>query len=369
MESLSWLHPYERCLLASSQRNANTTAIRRLCAARVSSKHASLLEGCGLGSTDVDREALLRRCDGGAARSSAWCRDAQSEGRHVCLHLPGMPLHRRSSLLLRRAAANRSAAPGAALLRLLGRGPVHLLGDSIARQIASAARCDVHRAARWNSREARRLLSKLTVTEMGRVSGCKSGCDDDDRHAALVRAASVDLRRRGGGVIVTAMGMHFNSALIGAVDRAGDRTAYQRQAGAVLRALNEFAGSCSECVAVFGTAPTQHFPTEGGEYAAPPVAGAVSAHYPCRALAAGLPAESANSWRAADALRLAGEVAPLVDVLRLDEFTRGAWDAHIGAGGYLQQHSDCTHVCSSPFLWEPAWEGLLASSAATRAPR
>ena len=36
---------------------------------------------------------------------------------------------------------------------------------------------------------------------------------------------------------------------------------------------------------------------------------------------------------------------------------------------YLQQHSDCTHVCSSPFLWEPAWEGLLASSAATRAPR
>ena len=91
----------------------------------------------------------------------------------------------------------------------------------------------------------------------------------------------------------------------------------------------------------------------------------------CRRLATtSVPSESANSWRSADILKEHLR-HPRVLVVPWHLLTRDLWSAHPGASkqawtGEVKTDArgrsilDCSHLCYSPFLYEPLWWALRA---------
>ena len=143
---------------------------------------------------------------------------------------------------------------------------------------------------------------------------------------------------------------------------------------------------CEACLAVFVTAPKQHFDTADGAWS-PSVVNTTNISLGCKPLAAAppppsppltprgrtrapLPSESANLWRSDEALMLA-PLFPHTVVLPAHRASAPLWNAHPGGkadplvgirfihGERVRQSSiDCTHNCFSPFVLEPLWDAL-----------
>ena len=117
------------------------------------------------------------------------------------------------------------------------------------------------------------------------------------------------------------------------------------------------------CLAALVTPSLQHFETTDGTF---DQAIFLSTGYGCRAVQnlSAISNSSADCWRAEDMVRLAKLYAPRVLLIPLHTISNDWWAQHPGTAGlkrfvskYIQRKTttDCTHLCYSPWLYEPLW--------------
>jgi hypothetical protein len=215
------------------------------------------------------------------------------------------------------------------------------------------------------------------------------------RHEALPTLnATLITMAAAGGVVVGGIGIEFNNAQmctsrsVDLNDGNGpahlapgfncnyDRAAFRKHLARVLGAFQRFGSSCEKCIAIYVTAPLQHFATSDGAY--DPAVFNLSQSRSCAprppALLRSLPSDSPNRWRHEDVLKeLKSGRYPNVLLLEQHRINAHTWDSHPGVDGqqlksFVQLKSgpviwrkpalDCLHLCYSPFIYEPLWRSI-----------
>lgn len=280
------LHAAERCLLAQSFKQKTLAEANATCIGRLDTRSAQLLGACGLG-------APLNRC---YASSKAGV---------------GPLLHRRASLLAQSLSNERHLAWLLGELERNG-ARLHIVGDSIARQMAEAAPCDAARALGWAAAkvataaaaEAERLASatvRLSVV-MSRDAGAAALRQKTQALLRGVKAAAADARKRGSGIVLVCFGLHYSL-----------QDEYVLALRATLSELQRLSAGCSRCVAALATPVTQHFATAGGAFGDADVrfvdARYVLQGYPCTALQQEVAPQLSASLRKDSQLQMAAAAA------------------------------------------------------------
>lgn len=283
-------------------------------------------------------------------------------------------------LALRRQKVPSSNSPRPLLTPTLQR-PLVFLGDSIARSTHAAAQCQ---AARTSSGQvtgiAYRPMPSFNDRRYNRSAHLKAlervGLLDHTNKRFLLRAQSAN------ATLVATLGIHYNDAPVNAAGRAAgvlegalqmDRERFAEDVDVLFEYLERFAASCAGCRSVFMTAPFQHFPTSDGSFS-PDVlnvslrdAGLKSGGG-CKPFSGRLSNASANHWRGDDVMARRKKY-PHVTVIPLHILSRAWWDLKFGASGARPVPGrpqlaslilDCTHLCYSPFIYEPLWWALDA---------
>lgn len=163
--------------------------------------------------------------------------------------------------------------------------------------------------------------------------------------------------------MIASHGLHYNTP----IQSNPVFSNYSQDLRALFLTLSKFRASCSSCTAFYLTASRQHFQTPDGEYshhAAMPQEG-TNASYACRIVnETAVGRSSPQHWRVSMALE-AASLYPDVVVIPMHVVSHWWWGAHVGPiilpdGRVIY---DCTHICYSPFLYEPLF---LAISLAAR---
>ena len=244
------------------------------------------------------------------------------------------------------------------------RRPMVFIGDSVLEGMAHAMQCEMVRGAPSDAAmlSARSDGAAISVIRYGDGSE-----REDQRTLRSVNASLLAMTSRGGGLVVASFGHHFNNqyARIGFVEGFSVqlRSHLERALVPLLRVLETFASSCRRCLAALVTPSLQHFETTDGTF---DQAIFLSTGYGCRAVQnlSAISNSSANCWRAEDMVRLAKLYAPRVLLIPLHTISNDWWAQHPGTAGlkrfvskYIQRKTttDCTHLCYSPWLYEPLW--------------
>ena len=287
--------------------------------------------------------------------------------------------------------------PSASHLRdvITNGGKVLLLGDSLASEVARAAQCEAARAGL----DSNRIVFQRLINNAA-------------RDKVLIRNAFSRLKGNASRLTVAVTyGTHFNTAdptVPGDQENAHmNRATFQKDVNSTLQVLDKLAATCESCVVLFLTTSAQHFNTPSGHYAgtrkhAPVLTGQVHAFVPanqsadnsslygCRAWHKPPAHESANWWRAANAIA-AAEASPHVLPVPLHRISSRWWDAHPGLDierfcavsrrGVCNDSTipwqsnkdryfvpDCTHHCTSPFLYQAIWWAMSRAQAVRGTP-
>ena len=207
-----------------------------------------------------------------------------------------------------------------------------------------------------------------TLTAMAAVGGgvLVGGIGIEFNNAQMCTSRRVDLND-GNGPARLAPGFNCN------YNRATFRKIHLRN---VLGAFQRFGSSCEKCIAIYVTAPLQHFATSDGAY--DPAVFNLSHSRSCAprppALLRSLPSDSPNRWRHEDVLdELKSSQYPNVLLLEQHRINAHTWDSHPGVDGqqlksFVQLKTgpvtwrkpalDCLHLCYSPFICEPLWRAI-----------
>lgn len=299
------------------------------------------------------------------------------------------------------AAADGGSHLVAALRRMRGRSLLWV-GDSISRQLAEAARCEVGRAVGPGSADAAALQRQIVFADLTKHE--RSRDELTRRFSQLTRPArgeggeGGELGGGGGAIVIANLGLHYNNRNSSERERSRelprkvlrshprlafgtmrrfhhmwDRQQFRSRTKMLLRLLDAFGRACDGCVGVYITTTTQHFDSPTGAFERKqrePTA------YPCRALRASSSVQGAaadehrhrtraddddappdpNAWRPGDALELAHQqsVEGRLVVLPIHRLTRPLWHAHLGVSR-TGKAVDCSHFCPAPFLFDPLW--------------
>eukprot|EP00966_Prymnesium_polylepis_P012051 276548-Prymnesium_polylepis.1 len=164
----------------------------------------------------------------------------------------------------------------------------------------------------------------------------------------LLGALLDHMYRRGGGVVLLSMGVHYN---------ANSRGDYDSCLRMVLPLLDAYAQRCKYCVAMMRTANAQHFPDPSGamvglDFVTSIKTAASSGYYcsPLQQLGANMRSDSPMCWRATNPLRVLAELElQHVLVVPLGRVLEDRWDTHIGVRVKAKgQVTDCLHHCFGP---------------------
>ena len=298
-------------------------------------------------------------------------------------------------------------------------GTLTLIGDSLARQVHSAARCtwltdpsirmSVDYAPNW-------ILPPINTHQKGDLytfsSTGKYALKKNDGTAARALRDAWAHRLPSAGLIVLCWGLHYTSDGRGS-DRHLRQDTFNFHLSILLPLLNNFASnrSCATCAVAILTPGTQHFPITGAfEAALYPsiyhtmnVSGRVAARLsqenqktaaqqaggcsplspmtptlprgaPSSDSAARFSDDNANVWRVENTLRNHRLLAPRVVIVPMHVVTPLWWTAHIGYYVVPARHAhgprskprkglDCTHHCLSPYLLQPLWWAFCTMSA------
>lgn len=258
--------------------------------------------------------------------------------------------------------------------------PLYVVGDSLSRNLAEAARCEAFRAA--GSLAAAANAAKNTsagVTYLTFASGGVAGTDERTLatlHSELARAAANPNK---GAVVLASFGHHFNNrhappkGFVEGFD-VGIRSQYQQKLRQILDELEKFASHGPHCVALIATPSLQHFETEDGAYHESIFAS--NSSYGCRAATTprhNLSSTSASYWRAQDMLQAAAARAKHVIVVPHHQLSDEWWDRHPGAAGPFENRTiskhrtrksttDCSHFCYSPFVYDHLWWAMRVAA-------
>ena len=244
------------------------------------------------------------------------------------------------------------------------RRPMVFIGDSVLEGMARAMQCEMVRGAPSDAAmlSARSDGAAISVMRYGDRSERV-----DQQTLQSLNASLLAMTSRGGGLVVASFGHHFNNqyASTGFVEGffVKLRSHFERALVPLLRVLETFASSCRHCLAALATPSLQHFETMDGTFDRSIYH---STGYGCRAVQnlSAISNSSANWWRAEDMVRLAKLYAPHVLLIPLHTITNDWWAQHPGTAGlkrYVSKNiqnkttTDCTHLCYSPWLYEPLW--------------
>lgn len=249
------------------------------------------------------------------------------------------------------------------------RQPAVFFGDSVLRLMAKAARCEARRGV--PAVEGMDAASRIELIEAAIL---------DDRALNEFNRSLANMAASGGGLALASFGHHYRHTYSrsGLVEAFSVRVRGNYLVGLErLRAMLDHFGSLGpHCLSVLVTPSLQHFETLDGTFDASVIN---ATGYGCRAapVLAQIDKSSPNSWRSRDMIRLA-KFAPHVLVVPLHQPSVHWWHQHPGTNGLTRFISkahrrktttDCTHVCYSPWLYEPLWWALRVAADAAQSGR